>query len=107
MFFWSVFFRIRTEYGVSLRTMRENTDQKNSKYGHFLRSVACKVIHGQTKRSRTFMVIFQDFQDLLSYFEKSFLFDFTYSKLDFSNFSREQCKQNKLIIFFVTVCEIQ
>ena len=28
-FFWSVFSRIRTEYG------RENTDQKNSDYGHF------------------------------------------------------------------------
>ena len=42
-FFWFVFSRIRTEY-VSLRVspysvqMREDTDQKNSKYGHFLRS---------------------------------------------------------------------
>ena len=39
--FWSVFSRIRTEYGEILRTspylvqMRENTDQKNSEYGHF------------------------------------------------------------------------
>ena len=43
--FWSVFSRIRTEYGKILRIspclvrMRENTDQNNSKYGQFLRSV--------------------------------------------------------------------
>ena len=43
-FFWSVFFRIRTEYKdlwskfpYSVR-MRKNEDQKNSEYGHFLRS---------------------------------------------------------------------
>ena len=43
-FLWSVFSRIRTEYGetrsispYSVR-MRENTDQKNSEYEHFLRS---------------------------------------------------------------------
>ena len=42
--FWTVFFRIQTEYGEILRVsqysvrMRENTDQKNSKYGHFSRS---------------------------------------------------------------------
>ena len=42
--FCSVFSRIRTEYGeirsispYSVR-MRENTDQNNSEYGHFLRS---------------------------------------------------------------------
>ena len=41
---WSVFSRIRTEYGdmrsISLYSvrMRENTDQNNSKYGHFLPS---------------------------------------------------------------------
>ena len=42
--FWSVFSRIRIEYGeirsispYSVR-MRENTDQENSEYGHFLRS---------------------------------------------------------------------
>ena len=42
--FWSVFFRIRTEYGeiwsicpYSVR-MRENTDQNNSEYEHFLHS---------------------------------------------------------------------
>ena len=43
--FWSVFSRIRTEYGEILRIspysvrMWENADQNNSKYGHFLRSV--------------------------------------------------------------------
>ena len=44
-FFWSVFSRVRTEYGeirsippYSFR-MRENTDQKNSVFGHFSRSV--------------------------------------------------------------------
>ena len=43
-FFWSVFSHIRTEYRDILRIsqyavqMRENTDQKNSKYGHFPRS---------------------------------------------------------------------
>ena len=44
-FFWSVFSGIWTEYG-DLRSkspysvqMRENADQKNSEYGHFLRSV--------------------------------------------------------------------
>ena len=42
--FWSVFSRIRTEHGeirsISpyLIRMRENADQNNSKYGHFLRS---------------------------------------------------------------------
>ena len=43
--FWAVFSRIRTEYGEMLRIslysvrMLENTDQNNSEYGHFLRSV--------------------------------------------------------------------
>ena len=43
--FWSAFSRIQTEYGEVLRIslysvrMRENVDQNNSKYGHFLRSV--------------------------------------------------------------------
>ena len=43
--FWSVFSCIRTEYGEILHIspypvrMRENTDQNNSEYGHFLRSV--------------------------------------------------------------------
>ena len=44
--FWSVFSRIRTEYGeirsISLYSvqMRENTDQNNSEKGHFSRSVS-------------------------------------------------------------------
>ena len=43
-FFWSAFFRIWTEYAKILCIspysvqMRENMDQKNSQYGHFLRS---------------------------------------------------------------------
>ena len=43
--FWSAFFGIRTEYGgilcispYSVR-VRENSDQNNSEYGHFLRRV--------------------------------------------------------------------
>ena len=42
--FWSAFSRIRTEYEDILRIfsylvrMRENTDQNNLEYGHFLRS---------------------------------------------------------------------
>ena len=43
-FFWPVFSYTRTEYG-EIRSispysvqMRENTDQKNSEYGHFWRS---------------------------------------------------------------------
>ena len=42
-FFWSVFFRIWTEYGDLLCKylypvqLRKNADQKNSEYGHFLR----------------------------------------------------------------------
>ena len=39
VFFWSLFSRIRPEYGVNSVRMRENTDQKNSEYGHFSRSV--------------------------------------------------------------------
>ena len=49
-FFWFVFSRMRTEcedeYGEILRIspysvrMRENTDQKNSEYGNYLRSVS-------------------------------------------------------------------
>ena len=43
-FFWSLFYRIQIEYEEIIRIsphlvrMRENTDQKNSKYGHFSRS---------------------------------------------------------------------
>ena len=46
--FWSVFSRIWTEYG-EIRSifqysvgMQENTDQNNSEYGHFSRSVNLK-----------------------------------------------------------------
>ena len=43
--FWAVFSRIRTEYGEILcistysARMRENADQNNFEYWHFLRSV--------------------------------------------------------------------
>ena len=36
--FWSVFPRIRTEYGPNLDRMWENTDQNKSECGHFSRS---------------------------------------------------------------------
>ena len=60
-FSWSIFFRIRTEYGeirsISpyLVRMRENTDRRNSEYGHFLRSVSikdflCKYVQIRRKR---------------------------------------------------------
>ena len=46
--FWSAFSRIWTDYGEILRMspysirMRENEDQNNSEYGHFLRSEICE-----------------------------------------------------------------
>ena len=53
-FFWSVFSRIWSEYGEILRIsphsvrMRENTDQNNSKYGHFSRSISNNISHLNT-----------------------------------------------------------
>ena len=47
-FFWSIFSRIWTEYGEMQsispysERMQENTDQKNSVYGYFSRSVIIK-----------------------------------------------------------------
>ena len=44
--FWSTFSRIRTEQGEIVRIspylvqMRENADQNNSEYGHFIRSAS-------------------------------------------------------------------
>ena len=53
--FWSVFFRIRTEYGeirsfspYSVR-MRENTDQNNCEYGHFSRNASFPGIGSMNK----------------------------------------------------------
>ena len=52
-FFWSLFSHIRTEYGYlqskypCLVRMRENTQQKNSQYRHFLHSDCIK--HGSEK----------------------------------------------------------
>ena len=49
--FWSVFSRIWTEHGEILRIspylvgIRENTNQNNSEYGHFLRSKTFEKIY--------------------------------------------------------------
>ena len=49
--FWSVFSRIRTEYGEILRLspnsvrMTENMDQSNSKYGQLLHSAALGAVY--------------------------------------------------------------
>ena len=66
--FWSVFSRIPTEYGKILRIspysvrMRENTDQNNSEYGHFLHSI-----------SNCFLLIFfvKDYRKAREIYEKS------------------------------------
>ena len=48
-FFWSVYSRIRTECGETRSTspysvgMRERTEQKNSEYGYFSRSVTLSI----------------------------------------------------------------
>ena len=48
--FWPAFSRFRTEYGEILCIspylvrMRENADQNNSDYGHFLRSDICRYL---------------------------------------------------------------
>ena len=61
-FFWSLFSRIRTEYG-DLRNkspysvqIRENKDQKNSEYRHFLHSVTLfmAAYHGKITFSHCF-----------------------------------------------------
>ena len=57
-FFWSVFSHVRTGYWEILLIspysvqMRENTDQKISKYGHFLRSVCFVTRTAFNKNSR-------------------------------------------------------
>ena len=49
-FFWTLFSSIRTEYGDLLCKsthsvrMQENTNQKNSEYGHFLHSAFCTYV---------------------------------------------------------------
>ena len=55
--FWSVFSSIRSKYGeirsispYSVR-MRENTDQKNSEYGHFSRS---EILNNMNERKQIF-----------------------------------------------------
>ena len=63
--FWSVFFRIRTEFGGILRIssysvrMRVNVDRKNSKYGHFLRSSTLSFISSKLYSHRFCQQIIQ------------------------------------------------
>ena len=72
--FWSVFPRIRTEYGEILRIspysvlMRENTDQNNSEYGHFLRSDmkgTRKYFDANLNKSKKMMIAIFSFQNLI------------------------------------------
>ena len=56
--FWSAFSHIRTEYGEILRVptysvrIPENTDQNNSEYGHFLRSLVMQLLSQGTERNK-------------------------------------------------------
>ena len=56
--FWSMFSPIRTEWGEIIRiipysvSMRENTDQNNSEYGHFLRSTGLFLWTPKTSENR-------------------------------------------------------
>ena len=77
--FWSVFSRIRTEYRISPYSarMRENTDQNNSKYGHFLRSVSLRNILQPAAPQGSFLVLslfFMHNTDLSNYTEYFSLF---------------------------------
>ena len=62
-FFWPVFSHIRTEYGYLLwkcpypTEMQENTDQKNSDYGHVLPSVSSETIPNGSVKIRLFLKI--------------------------------------------------
>ena len=70
-FFWSVFSRIRTEYGeilhISLYSvqMRENTDQNNSKYGHFLRSASLMDQYFYTNPQGNMRLLYQNLSDTI------------------------------------------
>ena len=71
-FFWSAFSRIQTIYGeiwsnspYSVR-MRENTDQKNSEYGHFSHSV-CRLHMSLSEQSTIFESAFSCFKLTLSW----------------------------------------
>ena len=61
--FWSVFTRIWTEYGEILRIssysiqMPENTNQNNSKYGHFLQSATFFPSTIQPKKAGLLIII--------------------------------------------------
>ena len=67
-FFWSVYSLIRTKYGqirsiptYSVR-IRENTDQKISKYGHFSRSDMCSTNCPDVFCQITALTIFEEFR---------------------------------------------
>ena len=74
--FWSVFSRIRSEYGEILGIspysvrVRENTDQNNSEYGHFLRSTELELSKVQT--GHIFDWIFGRNKLISEYFERKF-----------------------------------
>ena len=70
LFFWSVFYRIRTEYGYllckspySVQVLKD-TDQKKSKYGHFMQ---CKL---------PFTLIFSPFELMYISFSLDIIFNF-------------------------------
>ena len=74
--FWSAFSRIRSEYGEILGIspysvrVRENTDQNNSEYGHFLRSTELELSKVQT--GHIFDWIFGRNKLISEYFERKF-----------------------------------
>ena len=94
--FWSAFSSIRTEQGPTLSIssysvrLRENTDQNNSEYGHFLPSDRYQTV----VVLRTFFQILtinyeMRFLTSMFYFQKGFLFDLifcfeTVQKMKFS-----------------------
>ena len=79
-FFWFVFSCIQTEYGDLLRKfpysvhIQENTDQKNSVFGHFSRSEQIKSFSEDTwynsiqssGKRKHFQLVFEDIQGKLS-----------------------------------------
>ena len=78
-FLWSVFSRIRIEYEeilcispYSVR-MRENADQKNSKYGHFSHSERSQ--HWLMSGTNTWLLVTVRWIEL--YFERSFVCSLT------------------------------
>ena len=93
-FFWSVCSGIWTEYGYLLRKslhlvrMRENTDQKNSKYGHFL-NIARDCITSVSEEKQLLMYMITEWYAIfsqVSYIVRKggvFFRSFSYSKGQF------------------------